>query len=283
MRRLLTFMLIGLSLATWLPPAVSRTAAVPEGANLWRDVPYGQAEAQRLDVYAPARAHGAPVILMVHGGAWAIGGKDGPGVTGHKMSHWLEAGYIFVSIDYRMLPAANPLEQARDVAAALAYVQHHAAEWGGDGGRVVLAGHSAGAHLVALLAADPALARESGADRWLGTITLDSAALDVPSVMEGPHLRLYDRAFGADPAFWARTSPLQQLHAAPAPMLLVCSSQRAASCPASRAFAARVEQLGGKAQVLPEPMTHAQINADLGAPGDYTRDVDAFLRSLGLP
>lgn len=283
MRRLLTLVWMGLLLAVWLPPAVSRTAGAPEGARVWRDVPYGGAVAQRLDVYAPERAHGAPVILMVHGGAWAVGGKDGPGVTGNKMPHWLVAGYVFVSIDYRMLPAAGPLEQARDVAAALAYVQRHAGEWGGDGARVVLAGHSAGAHLVALLAADPSIASEGGAERWLGTISLDSAALDVPSLMAGPHLRLYDRAFGADPAYWARTSPLQQLRTAPAPMLLVCSSRRTESCPASRAFATRVVQLGGSARVLPEPLTHAQINAELGAPGDYTRDVDAFLRGLGLP
>lgn len=283
MRRLLPLVLATFLMAVWTSMAVARAADVPDGARVWRDVPYGGAKAQRLDVYAPARTQGAPVILMVHGGAWVVGGKDGPGVTGRKMPHWVEAGYVFVSIDYRMLPAADPLEQARDVAAALAYVQRHAAEWGGDGGRVVLAGHSAGAHLVALLAADPSLAREGGAAPWLGTLSLDSAALDVPTLMAGPHLRLYDRAFGADPAFWERVSPLQQLRTAPAPVLLVCSSQRIASCPASRAFAARVERLGGSVRVLPEPMTHAQINADLGAPSEYTRDVDAFLHRLGLP
>lgn len=283
MRRLFPWMLATLLMAIWTSMAAARTPDVPEGARVWRDVPYGSAKAHRLDVYAPRRAQAAPVILMVHGGAWVVGGKDGPGVTGRKMPHWVEAGYVFVSIDYRMLPAADPLEQARDVAAALMYVQHHAAEWGGDGGRIVLAGHSAGAHLVALLAADPSLVHEGGAAPWLGTLSLDSAALDVPALMAGPHLRLYDRAFGSDPAFWTRVSPQQQLRTAPAPMLLVCSSQRIESCPASHAFAARVERLGGSARVLPEPMTHAQINADLGTPGDYTRDVDAFLRGLGLP
>lgn len=275
-------MLLGWVLAFCLPSADARSADVPDGTHVWRDLSYGQARAQRMDVYAPEGARGAPVILMVHGGAWAIGGKNGPGVTGRKMPHWVEAGYVFVSIDYRMLPEADPLEQARDVAAALAYVQRHAGEWGGDGTRVVMAGHSAGAHLVALLTADPSLAREAGADRWLGTISLDSAALDAASLMSGPHLRLYDRAFGSDPAFWERTSPLQQLRAKTVPMLLVCSSQRIASCPEARAFAARAERLGGRARVLPEPMTHAQINAELGAPGGYTQEVDAFLRELGL-
>ncbi len=65
-----------------------------------------------------------------------------------------------------------------DVARALAAVQARAGEWGGDASRVVLMGHSAGAHLVALLSADPTRAAAEGAGPWRSAVVLDSAAID---------------------------------------------------------------------------------------------------------
>jgi arylformamidase len=254
-----------------------------DDAAVLRDVAYGNAPAQRLDVYKPAHAHAAPVIVMVHGGAWMIGDKSNPGVAGRKQAHWAEKGYVFVSVDYRMLPTADPFVQAQDVASALAYVQKHAGDWGGDGARVTLVGHSAGAHLVALLAADPSLAYAQRASAWLGTVALDSAAYSVPRIMTLPHAGFYDRVFGSDEAFWRKVSPLDRLHGRTQPMLLVCSSQRLLSCAQAEAFAKAVNEKGGRAQVLPESLTHAQINAELGGDSDYTRAVDGFLHSLGLP
>lgn len=254
-----------------------------DDAVVLRDVAYGHASAQRLDVYKPAHAHAAPVIMMVHGGAWMIGNKSNPGVAGRKQAHWAEKGYVFVSVDYRMLPTADPFVQAQDVADALAYVQKHAGDWGGDGARVTLVGHSAGAHLVALLAADPSLAYAQGAKAWLGTVALDSAAYNVPRIMTSPHAGFYDRVFGSDEAFWRKVSPLDRLQGKTQPMLLVCSSQRLLSCAQAQAFAKAVNDKGGRAQVLPEALTHGEINAELGGDSDYTRAVDTFLHSLGLP
>ncbi|WP_130617648.1 alpha/beta hydrolase [Dyella amyloliquefaciens] len=248
-----------------------------------RDLAYGHAPAQRLDVYRPDQAHGAPVIVMVHGGAWIFGDKAATGVVQPKASHWESAGYVFVSVNNRLWPDTGPLDQAKDVASALAYVQRHASEWGGDPSRVVLMGHSAGAHLVALLDASPALAEAQGARRWLGTVSLDAGAIDVPALMGAPHARFYDRVFGNDPAYWRSASPFDQLTRNAPPMLLVCSSRRAASCPHNHAFAQRAKELGVRASVLEMPLSHGDINATLGAPGDYTASVDAFLRGLGLP
>ncbi|HRI17058.1 MAG TPA: alpha/beta hydrolase, partial [Burkholderiaceae bacterium] len=96
--------------------------ALPEGATVLRDVAYGEHRLQRLDVYRPAKAQGAPIIVMVHGGAWRLGNKSmGRGVA-NKVSHWVGKGWLLVSLDYRLLPEARPLEQARDVASALAFV-----------------------------------------------------------------------------------------------------------------------------------------------------------------
>ena len=247
------------------------------------DVAYGSDAAQLLDVYAPDNAQQAPIIVMVHGGAWTTGDKDSRAVIANKAAHYGALGYLLVSVDYRLLPDADPLTQAQDVARALAYVQQHATAWGGDAKRVVLMGHSAGAHLVSLLSAAPALATAQGVQPWLATISLDSAALDVVAIMEAPHARLYDRAFGDDPAYWAQVSPQQQLQKAPVPMLLVCSSRRDDSCPEAQQFQARVLELGGRADLLSEDLSHRQINLTLCEDSAYTDSVDTFLRSLGLP
>ncbi len=124
----------------------------------------------------------------------------------------------------------NPLDQADDIARALAFVQAKAPSWGGDPARVLLLGHSAGAHLVSLLAADPRIVTSKGGAPWLGTIVLDSAAYDLVEIMQRKHPRIYDRAFGKDPAFWTDASPYRRLTVAPAPMFLVCSTRRSDAC-----------------------------------------------------
>ena len=188
-----------------------------------------------------------------------------------------------MSIDYRMLPAADPSVQAEDVARAIAFVQAPAVEWGGDPARVVAMGHSAGAHLVSLLAAAPEIGARMGARPVVATVALDSAALDVPAIMRERHLPLYDTAFGRDAAFWEKVSPADRLTRAPAPMLLVCSTRRAASCDQARAFAVRVHAVGGRADVSEQPLSHMEINHDLGRANDLTAAVDRFFSDLDLP
>lgn len=253
---------------------------VPAGARVLRDIAYAPDPAQRMDVYLPARPQAAPVLFMVHGGGWAIGDKAGASVVANKIAKWLPEGFIVISVNYRLLPHADPLNQADDVAKALAAAQSRASSWGGDPARFVLMGHSAGAHLVALLAADPTIATRQGATPWLGTVALDSAALNVVEIMKARHYPLYDRAFGSDPAVWQSASPIHRLTTAPAPMLLVCSSQRKNSCPQAQAFAIKAVGLGGRVTVLPIALSHGAINKSLGLPGSYTANVNAFIRQL---
>jgi hypothetical protein len=66
-------------------------------------------------------------------------------------------------------------------------------------------------------------------------------------------------------------------------MLLVCSIQRRDSCPQARAFARKIIGLGGRATVLSVNMTHGEVNALLGEPGQYTENVESFMQTLGLP
>jgi acetyl esterase/lipase len=264
------------------PLPAQRRFSLPAGARVVRDLAYGPMRGQRLDVYLPAHPVRAPILFMVHGGAWAVGDKTSAGVVAGKVRHWLPLGYIVVSVNYRMIPDVTVGAEAEDVARALAWVQSHAREWGGDGDRIIMMGHSAGGHLVALVTADSALVRRAGARPWLGTIGLDAGAYNVMALMRAPHLGLYDRAFGKDPDLWRALSPALRLDHAPVPLLLVCSSRRVNSCPQAEAFAAAARAHGGTATVLPINKTHAQIDADLGTDPGYTRSVEAYLKGIGL-
>src|SRR5262245_33532094 len=243
-------------------------------------VSYGPDSRQSFDVYAPTDATNAPMIFMVHGGAWIIGDKTNRRTVENKVAHWVPRGFVVISANYRMLPDADPLEQARDVALAVATAQREARTWGADADKLVLMGHSAGAHLVTLLAASPELRAEAKLTPWLGTVSLDTGTHDVVETMQGQHPRLYDRAFGTDPSFWREVSPLEQLERGAAPFLLVCSTRRSDSCPQGDAFAAKARGLGVRAEVLGKDFSHAEINALLGEDAAYTAAVDAFLASL---
>ncbi|MGH8025910.1 MAG: alpha/beta hydrolase [Pseudoxanthomonas sp.] len=260
-----------------------RPVALPAGARAQRNVAYGDDPAQRFDLYLPAGAKHAPVFFYVHGGGWANGDKTNPGIE-NKIGYWLAKGYAVVSTNYRMLPGAAPLQQARDVAQAVATAQRRAGEWGLDPARFVLVGHSAGAHLVALLGASPNMLAAAGAQHPLGVVSLDSGALDVPALMGAPRLpKLYRNAFGDDKSYWIATSPQHQLSRAALPMLIVCSSERrfpASPCDEGRKLARKAAALGVPMEVSPEPMSHAEINRELGSRSAYTEAVAKYIDSL---
>ncbi|WP_205895627.1 alpha/beta hydrolase [Metapseudomonas otitidis] len=254
------------------------------GIRVLRDIAYGNDERQRFDVYLPTSpSRGpAPVIFMVHGGGWANGDKDNGSVALNKALRWVPQGVVLVSTNYRMLPDTPPLAQADDVACALAHAQQLASGWQADPARFVLMGHSAGAHLIALLDAAPEIAAQQGARPWIGSVVLDSAAFNVETVMRGPHLKLYDRAFGEEPTTWRAASPTLRLEQAGAPLLAVCSTRRDDACPQARSFAAKARKLGKRVEVMAVDMSHRQINHELGRDNGYTTDVEQFLRSVGL-
>lgn len=133
--------------AAWPAHAQQRSAPLPAGVQRIADVPYGPDPAQRMDVYVPAgttagvSAQRAPVIFMVHGGGWRIGDKAMGRVVQEKVNRWVPKGFILISANYRMLPAAPVSAQARDVQAAQVAAQQRASTWGGDSGRFILMGH----------------------------------------------------------------------------------------------------------------------------------------------
>jgi acetyl esterase/lipase len=262
--------------------AASAPLELPAGATAIKDLAYGPAERERMDVYLPAKPRNAPIIFMVHGGAWKTGDKDAQQVVANKIARWVSQGFIFVSTNYPLLPDTKPLQQAEAVAKALAMTQAKAASWGGSANHVIVMGHSAGAHLVALLAASPSLAAAQGAKPWLGTVALDSAALDVEKIMQARHMRFYDQAFGSDPAYWQQTSPNYVLASGAAPILAVCSTRREIACEQAQLFASHGAALGVSIGVLKQDMSHKEINQLLGTPGAYTDAVEHFMAGLDI-
>lgn len=235
---------------------------------------YGADPAQSLDVYTASGVGKAPIIVMVHGGAWRTGDRGNAGVVVNKAAHFLPKGFVLVSVGYRLLPQAMAYEQAEDVAAAMRWIAANADRFGGDGRKIVLMGHSAGAHLVALLSVKPAMVGRP----WAGTVVLDTAVIDVAAKMRDRHLPFYDAAFGADPAYWAKASPAAAWTPAAVPMMLVCSTERRdRPCDEAAAFRAKTAAAGRDTPVLPQALSHAEINANLGLPGAYTDAVDRFI------
>jgi len=260
---------------------ISAFASAQERYTLHADLAYGDDPKQVMDIYQPANALSSPVLFMVHGGGWRVGDKQNKGFIDNKLKRWSERGFVVVSVNYRLMPAADPKLQADDIAQALHFAQQEAFKYGGDPKRFVLLGHSAGAHLVGLIAADPSWAGSAGVEPWLGAILLDSAAMNVPQLMAQQRLnKIYKMAFGTDPEYWQQVSPLQRLTAQAKPFLLVCSENRDYSCAQAHGFIVKASTLGVSAKLLTVSYSHRDVSIKLGEANDYTDKVEQFLAEL---
>lgn len=118
-----------------------------------RNLPYGPAERQKLDIYAPKKAAGPlPVVFFIYGGSWMDGSRTNYDFAGRALA---ALGYVVVIADYRVLPEVEYPGFLDDGATALAWVASHIGEHGGDPVRIALMGHSAGAYNALMLALDP--------------------------------------------------------------------------------------------------------------------------------
>jgi acetyl esterase/lipase len=250
---------------------------------------YGTDSLQSLDLWVPTGTRKAPLVLFVHGGGWQRGSKDN--AVGRAMpAHMMAQGYAFASIDYRLVPAATVEQQAADVAAALAHVLKRADELRIDRSRVVLTGHSAGAHLVALVGTDERYLKAVGLSFGDidGVMPNDGAAYDVAAqiAQAGPMmLDTYTQAFGSDPARHKALSPIHHAAGPNAPAFLLLHVQRADAVAQSKALAEALRKGGSKAEVAGFPgeglQGHMEINRKLGQP-DYpaTPVMDAWLKKV---
>jgi acetyl esterase/lipase len=125
------------------------------------DARYG--DSTSMDVYVPSGAGPHPGVLLIHGGAWKYGSKEGYGPTAARLAR---SGYVAATINYRLIPDGAYPRLVQDCLCALSHFRKHAGEYGLDPDRVAVMGYSAGGHLASLLgvaAEDPAHAPDCDA------------------------------------------------------------------------------------------------------------------------
>lgn len=138
-------------------------ALVPRtGYTVRKDVAYGAGTRQKLDIYVPdGLTAPAPVLVFFHGGSWQFGDKSQYRALGQAFA---SKGIMTAVANYRLFPPDGFPRFIEDGALAFQYVRNHAHDFGADAKRIFLCGHSAGAHIVAMLAANGDYLRAVGAD-----------------------------------------------------------------------------------------------------------------------
>lgn len=130
--------------------AVTAALAHAGGLTIWRDVAYTERPGARVDLFVPAGDDAHPCVAYFHGGFWQEGRKEGSGFAAPLLA---EHGRALAAVGYTLAPEARLREIVAEAAAAVLRLQHEAASFGLDPTRLVVAGHSAGAHLAAALIA----------------------------------------------------------------------------------------------------------------------------------
>jgi acetyl esterase/lipase len=261
------------------PPAAKRDDAL----NVKRDIPYVEKadEKQVLDVFAPKNAKNLPVVFWIHGGGWQGGDKSDVQI---KPQVFTDKGFVFVSINYRLLPIVDMATIVQDVARAVRWVHDHVADYGGDPKRLLVMGHSAGAQLAALICTDDRYLKAEGLSLAItrGCVPVDGDTYDIPAMIETAETRWrvhnlpkakfgHREKFGNDPKKHKDFSAVTHVAKGKGipPFLIL----HVAGHPDTTAQAQRLgnvlKEAGLPATVFAAPeTTHSKINADLGKPDD---------------
>jgi len=237
--------------ALWAPAMLLNLAARGADVIEERDIAFGDGERLKLDVYRPAEARGPlPVVVFFYGGSWQRGDKASYRFIGSALAR---AGIVAVVPNYRLYPPVLYPDFLHDSALAVRWTKDNAGRFGGDAGKVFLAGHSAGAYNAVSLAADR---------RWLGGVKLDPKA-DIAGVIgiAGPYdfLPLKDKhlkiIFGPEDER-PKTQPINYVDGDEPPLLLMRPQNDGVVDPGnSTRLADRVNEKGGNAAVV----TYARV------------------------
>jgi acetyl esterase/lipase len=256
-------------------PLGAFNALVPKDGGAQRvasGLPYGEGPRRMLDVYAPPGAKDRPVIVFFYGGSWNTGERARYSFLGRALA---ARGFVTVVPDYRLVPEVTYPGFVEDGAAAVRWVRENAKNYGGDGERIVLAGHSAGAYIAAMLAVD---------GQWLGQ---DRAAVRGLAGLAGPYdfapftVASSQAAFGRWPKP-AETQPVTHADASAPPALLLTGADDTIVRPRnSDALAARLRAAGVAAEVKHYPgIGHVGILTAIARPfrgkAPVVRDVAEF-------
>ncbi len=252
-----------------------------DGLTVLHDLPYGPLPRQAMDVYRPAANTGPlPVVVFFYGGAWQRGARGDYRFVAAELAR---QGIVVAVPDYRLAPQAPYPDFLKDAARAVAMVRADAAGWGGDSRRIVLAGHSAGAHIAAMLALDPVWLRAAGMSRsdlagWVGI----SGPYDFLPIVEDDIKAVFAPADG----HLATTQPITYADADAPPTLLLQGEADTTVLPRNTAaLAARLKAAGAQVRVRYYPGA-GHVGAVLGfAPlfrdrSPVLSDVAGFVRGI---
>jgi triacylglycerol lipase len=186
-----------------------------------RDVKYGTADRNLLDVFAPETTSSSlPVLIFVHGGAFVAGNKRQPGSPFYdNIMLWaVKNGFVGIDITYRLAPQSPWPAAAEDLSAAVKWVTANVAARGGDPARIYLMGHSAGAAHVATYASHPEFWGSKGSG--LAGAILVSGLYDLTSMPPDAGPSAY---FGTDPALYAERSSVNGLLKTKTPLMIAAA------------------------------------------------------------
>jgi len=251
-----------------------------------RDLSYAEpkSERQTLDVYQPSHAKERPVVFWIHGGGWKKGSKEGVQL---KPRAFTEHGFVFVSTNYRLLPEVSIQEMAGDIAKAIRWTHEHAKEFGGDPNAIYVLGHSAGAHLAALVCTDDRYLKAEGVSLSIikGCVPLDVSVYDIPKRLADSNVAppaTMREVFGDTDELHRELSPVTHVAKGkniPA-FLIFHVADRPETRLQSHWFAEKLTAAGVVARVVAaEGKTHGTISTDLGLPDDKpTQALFEFLK-----
>lgn len=231
-----------------------------------------------LDVHRPAPGAALPpVVVFLHGGSWRHGDREGYRFVGQRLAR---AGALVLVPDYRKAPGHAFPDFMYDTARAVAWARDNAARLGGDPARVFVMGHSAGAHMVALLATDP---------RYLAAVGMKPRDLAGVVALAGPYdfLPLTDpelwEVFGKE-ADWPLSQPVNFASGDEPPFLLLHGRKdRIVWALNSERLQAKLQAAGSSARYVPIAGTgHIGILLSLRRE-EPSPALAETLRFLGLP
>ena len=223
---------------------------------------------QQLDLYLPENAKNVPVHIFVHGGGWNIGDKKS--VKAKEAKAYTDHGIILVTLNYRLSPDVQHPAHMQDIAAGVSWVYHNISKYGGNPENMILSGHSAGGHLVALLGTDTQYLNKHALSPniFKSIVSIDHSKYDLTEPHKGPLVRLVKKwtknAFGTDLETLKTASPFYQDLKDLPPFLILVSAERNHAVKHSKIFTEKLRQAGQKVELIPiKNRNHIQMKKDL--------------------
>jgi acetyl esterase/lipase len=214
---------LGIVALLWLGFAVDRSQAADK-VEVKSDIAYYQGNGadkikHKLDLYLPKGKTKFPVVVFVHGGAWIFGDKRFFGVHEAVGEMFARHGIGAAVISYRLSPWVKHPEHVKDVARAFAWVRQNIKKHGGRPDQMFLCGHSAGGHLVSLLATDESYLKAEGlALKHIKGVMPISGVYAIPD-------NFFNETFGTDPKVRKQAGPINQVRAGCPPFLIIYASK----------------------------------------------------------